>query len=119
MKRDMNLVRKILLEVEANTDGSTPLMTVSVENYSQDQIQYHLAILIDAGLIEAIDTSSASGIGYYPTRLTWEGHEFLDAARSETIWKKAMSSLSKVSESIALPILKELLLSEMRSQLGI
>ena len=43
---------------------------------------------------------------YYPINLTWEGHEFLDAARDESIWEKALGKLNKKGLPITLELLK-------------
>jgi len=42
-------------------------------------------LLHEAGFIEAMDLSTLGGICWKPTRLTYNGHEFLDAARSDTV----------------------------------
>ncbi|MFZ2404550.1 MAG: DUF2513 domain-containing protein, partial [Methylobacter sp.] len=44
MKRDMDLIRKILLAVESGKQGMT------VEDYDDDTLRYHQALVIDAGL---------------------------------------------------------------------
>jgi hypothetical protein len=36
------------------------------------------------------------------SRLTWEGHEFLDAARDEKRWKKAMSTVKEKGGTITI-----------------
>ena len=43
--------------------------------------------------------------------LTWKGHEFVDAARNETRWKKAMGIVRDKGGSITLDVLKEPLIS--------
>jgi len=51
MKRDMELVRKILLETEARSWSQSD-DPVEVKGYSAEQIAYHIKIMFDAGLIE-------------------------------------------------------------------
>jgi hypothetical protein len=53
-----------------------------------------------------------------PFRLTWEGHEFLAAARDESIWKKAKAKVTAAAGDVPIAILKELLMQTLRSQLG-
>ena len=45
----------------------------------------------EAELLEAFYTEMVSGAQVVDAvrKLTWQGHEFLDAARNETIWKEA------------------------------
>jgi len=87
MQRDMDLIRKIMLAVEeaASTLGT---IEVKIDGYTDQQVAYHVALLREAGLLHAVDLSSKSGLDFRPTRLTWAGHEFLDAARNDTIWRK-------------------------------
>jgi predicted transcriptional regulator len=116
MKRDFQLIRKLLLEIECQSNGLNHVKLTDIKNYSKEQIQYHLALLHEAKLIVAYDTTSPAGLGFIVTRLTWEGHEFLDDARNDTIWNKTLHDISKVTESIALPLLRELLTAAIRSQ---
>ncbi len=46
-------------------------------------------LLHEAGLIDAEKLTSADGVCGKPKRLTYNGHEFLDAARSDAVWRKA------------------------------
>lgn len=116
MKRDMDLVRLILLEIEHSSDGAQLQMNFDIPDYTPEIVSYHLMILHDAGLIEASDLSTMGrGLFWCPKRLTWSGHEFLDAARNDSIWKKAKEKASGMN----FELLKELLLNLARPQLGL
>ncbi|MBM3765701.1 MAG: DUF2513 domain-containing protein [Acidobacteria bacterium] len=54
-----------------------------------------------------------------PLRLTWEGHEFIDASRSEPVWATAMKRTGDVGGTLSLGLLKTLLDSILKSQLGL
>jgi hypothetical protein len=54
-------------------------------------------------LIEALDLSTLSGVCWKPQRLTYNGHQFLDAARSDTVWQKAKSWTQIEGLKLALP----------------
>ena len=97
MKRNMDLVRKMLLEVERSDSGYAP-QPLKIRGYSDGLVGYHALIMWEAGLVEGVNAASASGggPGALITRLTWQGHEFLDAARDDARWKKAKSILKKV-----------------------
>jgi len=90
MKRDMDLIRTILLELEEKSAG---LGTVDIKPEGGDsaQIGYHCKLIVEAGLASGIDVSCRGST--YPewslSSLTWEGHEFLDASREPTRWEKA------------------------------
>ena len=108
MKRDMDLVRQILIimEEDNNPRGSG---NIAVPGINSDVMAYHFKILRDAGLIEAIDASSTSGMHFMPTSLTWQGHEFIDAARNDGIWNKAKDIMLKKTGGMSLDVLKVLL----------
>lgn len=95
MKRDMDLVRQILLAIER--DGTPELRRApDVEGYSPQQVTHHIALLSQAGLISAIDASSTSGKAYIQIGLTWDGHEFLDDIRDPEIWRQTKAGAAKV-----------------------
>ena len=116
MKRDMDLVRLILLEIEKSSEDPRSQVRLKIQNYTFEQVSYHIMIMHEADLIEAVDSSTmGSSSVWYPKRLTWYGHEFLDAARNDSIWKKAKEKAS----SMNFELLKELLLGLARQQLGV
>ena len=115
MKRDMDLVRLILLEIEKSGEDPRSEIHLEIPNYTYEQVSYHIMILHEAGLIEADDLSTMGSDSFWlPKRLTWNGHEFLDAARNDGIWKQAM----KKANNVGFELLKELLLNMTRQQLG-
>ena len=87
MKRDLDLIKEILLEIEKKDDTS-PIMNLSIKGYDQVLVDYHL--LDQAGLIDAEIARVGANEIYDPIilEITWNGHEFLDAARNETVWRK-------------------------------
>lgn len=110
MKRDMDLIRAILLKIEEceECDGMGWIADMQVDDYSNDMVMYNMQLLVKAGLIEAADMRSNVGVCWYPKALTWAGHEFLDAAKEETRWKKAKGVASKVG-GISFDVLKAIL----------
>jgi hypothetical protein len=85
MKRDMDLIRDILLkleEVPENSYLSNPPEDLDLQEHSFEEVAYHLGLLIDAGLLEA--SQDLSG-GFAVKKITWHGHEFLDDTRDPTI----------------------------------
>jgi len=46
------------------------------------------------------------GVCWKPKRLTYSGHEFLDAARSDTVWNKAKDMVRKATGTITLEAVK-------------
>ncbi|MBW3637674.1 MAG: DUF2513 domain-containing protein [Armatimonadetes bacterium] len=54
----------------------------------------------------------------FPTGMTMEGHDFLDAARHQSVWDEAKAR-AKPLGSIPIEIFKALLMDAMKKQLGI
>jgi hypothetical protein len=49
-----------------------------------------MALLIEAGLVngQMSQTLNPGVRDFFARRLTWDGHEFLDSIRSDTIWAR-------------------------------
>jgi DNA-binding transcriptional ArsR family regulator len=109
MKRNINLIRTILTEIENSDDAYVTIK--DIPGYKIEAISYHIYLLNEAGLVEAetemVDNGDVHLTG--DVRLTWEGHEFLDAAKNEKIWLKARSILKKKSIDLPVQILQKLL----------
>ena len=89
MKRDMELIRKILFKLEDQSmeESSTK---IEIDGVDDQVVSYHIMLLDEAGLVKGIDISSASDVYWFADRLTWDGYEFLEAAKNDKIWKKAV-----------------------------
>ena len=94
MKLDKDLVREILLQVEASPEPREWIV-LNISGHNQEEIAYHVEILDEAGFIEAQDLSSTSGYDWRPQRLTYEGHEFLDTVRDAEIWRLTKETAKK------------------------
>lgn len=106
MKRDMELIREILFCAEKDVSVET-----LQKQYGRETIAGHVAILKDAGMVEAAIVPNNVGvpIAAHVIRLTWTGHEFLDNARDDVIWKKVLKSIGTKISSVSLAVLTECL----------
>lgn len=93
MKRDMDLIRELLLKLEAlkMRPGDVVHMMqdddeIKIPGYEPDVIEYHATLIGSAGLIDSGTVRAMQGITF--RALTWEGHDFLDAIRDPEIWAK-------------------------------
>ena len=89
MKRDMELMRKILFKIKETVDNVAEY-NLTIEGYTMEQVAYHCSILYEGGYIYSYKPQY-SGKGVYSFgvgRLTWEGHDFLDNIREDTIWEE-------------------------------
>ena len=105
MKRDMDLVRKILIKMEKDWGYEYLLQAgreIEIEGYSDSAVHYHLRIMIEAGLITSIFPEgdchiNSTYIQYPPEIITWEGQEFLEAIREEGTWEKIKKEATNLS----------------------
>jgi hypothetical protein len=122
MKRDMELIRTILLEVEAHQNPNTQV-NLKAPGYSPENVSHHVKILAQHGYVEAFDAGGLEGICWIPRSLTWEGHEFLDATRNETVWQKLKAHLKDkgMDAGMALPldVIKQLAIQFISDHVGL
>ncbi|HUT54550.1 MAG TPA: DUF2513 domain-containing protein [bacterium] len=121
MKRDMELIRKILQSIEEEPTGFAP-NHIKIEGYSEDQINYHVYLMIDAGLLEGFKVTShdSNSPEAKARNLTWFGHEFLDASRDNTRWEKAktiVNFLGGVTLDVFIEILKKIMINQINPAL--
>lgn len=114
MKRDMDLVRDILRQVEEEPYTMNPVKLTFADR-PENEIAYHVLLLDEAGLLEAMDFSSMDGPAWKPVRLTWEGHEFLEASRDDTRWEKAKAMMQEKAGGMSFEVIKALLISLMKN----
>lgn len=81
MKRDMDLIRRIMLAAENGQQFE--------ESADQRTVAYHASLLVEAGLLRALVSNDEKGEpeAYVLKSPTWEGHEFLDATRDKSAWE--------------------------------
>ena len=92
MKRDLDIVRNLLLAIEAQSVAETN-RAFAPSGFVQEDLEAHMPLLIDRQLIEAKDWSTLKTRGWGMVRLTWEGHDFLDSVRDPEVWRKTKEGL--------------------------
>jgi hypothetical protein len=117
--RDMDLVREVLIAIEQDPafdglcqmqpDGPNPL---GISDFSFAQVAYHLALLIDAGMVVGKSGMRMPII----TRLTWQGHEFCDTVRDPAIWAKTKKGASAAG-GFTIDLLKDLAKGFLKTQI--
>jgi hypothetical protein len=95
MKLDKDLVRDILLAVEASDHDPVVWMTLDVPGHTLQELSYHVQLLDEAGYLEAQNLSSMDGYEWQPKRLTYQGHEFLDTVRDPEMWRRTKEMATK------------------------
>ncbi|MCR4944619.1 MAG: DUF2513 domain-containing protein [Clostridium sp.] len=109
MKRDMDLVRLILLKIEEDYK-STALYNIKIEGYDNETVAYHCKIMKEAGLISAYNSQYADNslYGFGVGGLTWEGNDFLDKVRDNSRWKKIKDTATKKGLPLILDVIKQI-----------
>ena len=118
MKRNLDLVRQLLLAVESSDEDV--VASLVEKGYTEEQIGFHCYLLGDAGYAKVIDTTTIADAFPQATVLclTWQGYEFLDAARESQRWKKAKGALGRVG-SVSLDVVIDLLKQYAKQELGL
>lgn len=119
MKRDMDLIRTILLALEQHPGGFAP-GEIALENATPEAIGYHVHLLGQAGLVKIVDVTVLADASPQAKALslTWQGHEFLDDCRNLDRWQRAKQLLGRVGTA-SLPIWQRVLADLVRQSLGL
>ncbi len=107
MRRDWDLIRKQLTDIELENDLLKDLPKrpniddLEIGEYERECDKYlenenifcgHLKLLIECGYIDGLSVQSVSNgenvISISEPRLTMQGHDLLDTMRADTIWNK-------------------------------
>jgi hypothetical protein len=108
MKRDWDTIRDILTKLEDVTPEEGCLRLSSFPPDRAAEISYHVELMMEAGLVNG-QMSKTLGSGphdFLAIRLTWQGHEFLDAIRSDTVWQKTKKSFISGGLSMTFDLVK-------------
>lgn len=118
MKRDWNLIRHILFDVESLPAGETTY-AIKIDGFDQSTITEHVRILVNQGLLAGKVYDTYSGSSYLITGINWEGYDFLENARNDTIWKKVMSESKAKGTSMTMVVLNGLLTKAAQKYAGL
>jgi Hypothetical protein (DUF2513) len=116
MLRDMELIRELLLHIEADDeyDGSGISVFSADLGRPPNLVRYQMKLLGDAKLVDVADWM-ASGEPLI-RGLTWEGHEFLDSIRDPKIWHKTKDAIGKVG-GFSLKLLKDIATAYLKEEI--
>jgi len=116
LKRDMDIIRKIILALQS---ADRPI--TSVPGISEIEFLIHGELIIEAGLAKGAVSPSGSKAGIPAKvilfRLTWEGQDFADSITEDTLWEKVKENILKPSASWSFSILLEYIKSELRRRI--
>ena len=122
MKRNLDLIRMILLSVESSDSSRLYLEDLNLlGNYTQDEIAYQIRLLMDSDYIDACEIGRIGTLkkSYTIYRLTNSGHDYLDSVRDETIWINTKKKLGPTFVSASLELVKEVSFDLIKKSLGL
>lgn len=111
MKRDMNLIRKILLKVE-ELPTIEKANRIVLDGYDQGTVSFHIGLLVEQGLVKAKPFRGNDETTWYPLGLTNAGYDFVDKIKDDTAWNKVrpyLQSFGKMTLPLVLQKIVELL----------
>jgi len=91
MRRNFDTIREILLQI---ADDKMDML----DGEPQTEILFHLELLIEAGLVDGEVMRSGSQVEpVFATvnRLTWAGHDFLEAIENPKQWEKIKTMIKE------------------------
>ncbi len=120
MKRNWDIIREILLKAEE----LNPECTLILSDFDEDrahEIVYHVKLLDESGLIKVsiVEFLGDANIHFDLDRLTWAGHDFLDAVRNDSMWNKTKEMITDKGGAMTLELIKSFAISLAKTALGI
>lgn len=101
MKRDMDLVRKLMFKIEDEC-GPREILELHMDGVDDDTVTAHLAIMGEAGLLHpVVENGVPRAMG-----LRWAGYEFLDTIREPEAWQTIKGRLGKVISYVSLSVIQ-------------
>jgi DNA-binding transcriptional ArsR family regulator len=106
MKRDWELIRKILIAVEEQADGDGYVDADVIPGHDRGRVSSHIEILGEAGLIKARRMGPPGSGGLFAaTALTWRGHELLGQIRKDSAWGRIKSLTAEKGLSLSVDVI--------------
>ena len=121
MKRDLDLIRSILKQTEAQPHGFSSDLAEAFPGHTGEEVGFHVHLMGQAGLLVVADntTLSHSSPSAMPISITWDGYEFLKAAANDNLWAKAKKHFIKPGAEAAFSVLLAWLKAEAKKEFGL
>ena len=106
MELKQDCIREVLLYLEKNSklDNYISNVDIKLEGFSQDDITYTIEKLAEGNIINVV--SKTFDNEYLIKDITFNGHQFLNTIRDDSVWKETKLRLSKVA-SVSLPVIQQ------------
>lgn len=124
MKRDMDLIRRIMLRIEEKADLKHEIITLDGED--AERVGHHIDMLYQSGFIDGVRSVSHSRpYGQVLVKdLSWDGHEFIATIRNDSVFGRLKETftpaeLSSTSLKVIAEVSLELSKAWMKQKLGL
>lgn len=125
MKRDIDLVRSILIYVE-NAADEVDADEMATERWPIETVAYHVRLMAHHGLVDVSrDARDMNGntIELTVAGITWDGQDYLDSIREPKVWGRIKKALAGTVGSTTLDVVRQtasmVALAMVREGLGI
>src|SRR3546814_4265693 len=98
MKRDPDLLREILLVIEASPSAEL-LQLPAFNDHAPPAVRFHVRLLIEARLVHAIPGVQRADPNWFALRLSWQGYDYLEIIRDPRIWRLTKKAATKTGRS--------------------
>lgn len=106
MKRDWNLLRDILLQVESVSESTSDDLIELNSNYTEDDVRGYMELLNDGNFIKCDEISSFTGSSFIDIKLTNEGCDVFNTVIDSTTWSKIIKFIKTQSKDLTLHAFK-------------
>jgi hypothetical protein len=119
MKRDLDLVREVLLQIEGLPAG--PPAQYRTSEIEDPVLLAHFELVIASGLVigKIARSQGTRGDVISISGLSWEGHEWLEMVRSQAMWNEVKSALLDNGGALTFELTKEVATKLLRVRLGL
>jgi hypothetical protein len=110
MKRDWDLIREVLIELEA-LDTHNDRKDYEIERgkpRDTDAMAEQALLLFKSRFIEGIDANTFDGPAVIARGLTWEGHDLLQTIRSKPVWERVKKIAEEKGIELTFDAVKQL-----------
>lgn len=125
MKRNIDLVRSILIYVE-NAADEVDADEMATERWPIETVAYHVRLMAHHGLVDVSrDARDMNGntIELTVAGITWDGQDYLDSIREPKVWGRVKKALAGTVGSTTLDVVRQtasmVALAMVREGLGI
>ena len=123
MKRDLDLLRAILIKIESLEPSYGIMRLHTFHELCDDDVvlSLHIQLLRDTGFIEVTDSLYADDMvqDFLISRITFAGYDYLDTVRNESIWNEIKQKISTIGGSVSIDVIKSIGVAIVKQHLGI